>query len=75
MEFGVLKPIGFFIGMELNEYITCLRASVQKDFGSLELKRAHQTKLLIVQFVLSATPFDSGECEGPGSCLMPASRR
>jgi hypothetical protein len=53
----------------------CLRVSAQKFLGKCALRREHLRTLPIVQLVLSATPFNSGECRGPGLWEMPALAR
>ena len=49
------------IGTQFNIYTIILRALVQKDLGSLELLSILRTMSIKVQFLLSATPFWSGE--------------
>ena len=46
---------------QFNIYTVVLRASVHKDLGSLELLSILCTMSIKVQFLLSATPFWSGE--------------
>ena len=56
-----------FVGTRFNIYTVVLRASVHKDSGSLELLRILLTMSINVRFLLSATPFWSGE---PRHCVL-----